>query len=495
MFSNMTFQEFEALAEKGGRVAVYKRIPADTVTPISVYRALAEKGKRSFILDSAEREGNTGRYSFLGFNPFLHLKATGNTVTEIDGNKETTYEKDPREVLRELFEKYRTVPQEGLPPFTGGAIGFFSYDTVRLVESIPDRHPKEDSIPDIAFSLYDSSIAFDHKNKVATIFQIVNVKGDTREVFDMAMGKIESLLEKINSSTSVVKTETHLSSPVGNSEEVKVDIPDEEFIGMVEKAQQYIREGDIFQVVLSRKFQKKTAAEPFDIYRALRIACPSPYLFFLQDLDFSVAGASPEKLIAVQDKMITCNPLAGTRPRRSGEEQARIEEELLKDPKERAEHVMLVDLGRNDVGAVATAGSVKVKSFMTLQRLSHVTHLSSEVTGTLRDGLDSIDGIKASLPAGTLSGAPKVRAMEIIDELETSKRGLYGGGICYIDNQGNVDSCIAIRMAVIHDGIATVRSGAGVVLDSIPRKEADETRYKAAGVLHAIKLAEEGLLC
>jgi anthranilate synthase component 1 len=495
VFSNMTFQEFEALSEKGARVAVYKRIPADTITPISVYRALAEKGKRSFILDSAEREGDTGRYSFLGFNPFLHLQATGCDVTEIEGSQEKNYNKDPRVALRELFEKYRTVPQENLPPFTGGAIGFFSYDTVRLQESIPDRHPKEDSIPDIAFSFYDSCIAFDHQTKVATVFQIVDLIGDSRAVFDKGMEKIESLLENISKSNPAIISRPKSESIEQNSEEVKVDIGDEEFIGMVERAQQYIREGDIFQVVLSRRFQKKTTAEPFDIYRALRIACPSPYLFFLQDLDFSVAGASPEKLIAIQDKLITCNPLAGTRPRRSGEEQARIEEDLLNDPKEKAEHVMLVDLGRNDVGAVATPGSVYVKSFMNLQRLSHVTHISSEITGKLRDGLDSIDGIKSSLPAGTLSGAPKVRAMEIIDELETSKRGLYGGGICYIDNQGNVDSCIAIRMAVIRDGVATVRTGAGVVLDSIPRKEADETRYKAAGVLQAIKLAEEGLLC
>ncbi len=491
MFEKMTVETFRELAREGLRVPVYRRIPAELITPVSAYQALAAPGKCSFLLESTEGEGDVGRHSFLGFDPKLRFESRGNRILLTTPEGKEPKEGDPMVALREILGRFATVSVEGLP-MVGGAIGFFSYDAVRLFEAIPDCHENPDDFPDLSFGVYDTIVSFDHLRKTATVLHVTQPEGNPDEAYGEAMKRIDSVIERI---LKTPRTSARPDRQPGGNVSSEADMDDQAYCRIVERAREYIIAGDIFQVVLSRRFQRTFTAPHFDVYRALRMVNPSPYMFFLQQEDFSVAGSSPERLIRSEGLQVETMPIAGTRPRGIGDEDLRLEKELLADPKEMAEHMMLVDLARNDVGSVAEPGSVDVRNMASIQRLSKVMHIVSRVHGTLRKDRDGLDALQAALPAGTLSGAPKIRAMEIIDELETSRRGLYGGAVCYIDNRGNMDSCIAIRMAVLKDGVATVRAGAGLVYDSVPEKEAEETRHKASAVLEAIQMAEEGLGC
>ncbi len=470
----MSLEEFNKAAATGLRVPVWKQMPGDFHTPISIFYKLLEDNSRAFLLDSADHEIEIGRYSFIGIDPILHYESTSD-------------ETNPLRTLRELLKKNRTAEINDVPPFSGGAVGYFLYDAIRLFERIPDRHEDINGLPNIMFNFYETTIAFDHHKQTITLFENVDPGNDLQASYEKAMQKIQSLESKILSNKNIPK-----SSSV-KSEEFETDIDDETFKQMVEIAKGYIVNGDIFQVVLSRSFKKKTSAKPFDIFRALRLINPSPYLFYLQEPNYQIIGASPEKLVELRHNVLKTNPLAGTYPRPAKQDQKKVEEDLLNNPKENAEHMMLVDLGRNDIGSISKIGTVHVNNLRTILRLENVIHISSEVEGIIDEKYDALDALRATLPAGTLSGAPKIRAMEIIDDLEHSRRGIYGGAICYIDNQGNLDSCIAIRLTVIKDGVATVRAGAGIVIESDPQKEADETRHKAKGVIKAIELAEEGI--
>ena len=426
-----------------------KQIQNDDLTPILCFRAVGGPG--CCILESAY-EKNEGKTSLIGISPFATFKATGRVI-EIDKNgSKIAFEGDPYDALKS-FSKDRK------------SFGFISYNAVRLKEKLPDRHPPT-GLPDFFFHLYQTVIVFEHEQQKITF-----THEGTEEELNAIIEKCYAppILKPFKSPTKV---------------DIRPDLNNKEFGQLVERAKEYIKAGDIFQVVLSRTFQAKVKASPFEIYRALRQTSPAPYMFYFEERDFAIAGASPELLISVKDGMIESMPIAGTSPKGS------CVESLLAEPKECAEHVMLVDLARNDVGAVATVGSVRVADYKKIHTFSHVNHIVSRVVGQLRPSLEPLDAFKASFPAGTLSGAPKIRAMEIIDELEHKGRGLYGGAIVTINENGDLTSCIAIRMAFIRDGQANVQVGAGIVLDSVGEKEAMETEYKARGVLEALDLAE-----
>ena len=493
MMHQLSFTEFQSLCRLGRSVPVFRRIPADLGTPVSVYHALREHAGESYLLESLEG-GAAGRYSFLGLNPSLRLAATGAVITLHQEGVTREERGDPFHVLRRLLQERRMVDVAGLPPLIGGAIGIISYDTVRRFEALPDQHPVDAACADLTFCFYDTILAFDHHAQTCTISVRVPAGCATRADYELAVQRIDAILSQI-AKASLPLPVAPRTVVAGAPDPVQVDLSDAEFAARVQRAQEYIRAGDAFQIVLSRSFQRRVRASAFDIYRALRMTSPAPYMFLLENGTVSVAGASPEKLVSVQDGVMETHPIAGTRPVPAEGDLSRIADELRNDPKECAEHMMLVDLARNDLGRIAAPGSVQASELASIQRLARVMHLRSRVTATLPAGRDALDALRATLPAGTLSGAPKIRAMEIIDELESSRRGLFGGAVCYFDNRGNMDSCIAIRMAVLQDGVATVRAGAGVVLDSDPASEARETRHKAAGVLAALELAEGGALC
>ncbi|OAI48253.1 hypothetical protein AYO45_05250 [Gammaproteobacteria bacterium SCGC AG-212-F23] len=366
-----------------------------------------------------------------------------------------------------------------------------TYDAIRLFENIPDQHTADNPLPDMFFNFYQTTLMFDHLQQKLLISIITEVGKNPTQTYQQTQEKINQLINKI-----ITHTHQDILTPSKQTpdSEINVDINDEKFITLVNRAKQYIVAGDAFQIVLSRRFTLKHTVDPFDIYRALRKVSPSPYMFYLPIDNGAIIGASPEKLVSVRNQYIEVNPIAGTKQRTKNSNNESITNELLNNKKELAEHMMLVDLARNDLGMVCEPGSVKVKELSQVKHFSHVSHITSTVTGKLRDNKDALDALAAVFPAGTLSGAPKIRAMQIIDDLETSKRGIYGGAICRLDYQGNLDSCIAIRMATLHQGIATVRTGAGIVFDSDPTAEADETRHKAKSVLDAVLLAEERLI-
>ncbi len=475
MFKKLNFKEFSELAKLGQNVAVYLEAPGDNLTPISAYQTLGELSKGATLLESSPNSGQQARFSFIGIDPIAHCDCKN--------------DHDALEKLKAFHQQQHCTLSHSLSGFLGGVVGFISYDAVRTFEKLPDRHQDEVNLPDFAFTSYKSNITFDHHTNKIIITHRVKLTDNPEADFEKAINILESLAKQLqtptNNSSSTKKT---------TSNPVEVDIDDETYCQMVEKAKRYIEAGDVFQVVISRRFQKKLSVTPFEVYRALRMASPAPYLFYIDRGDTVITGASPEKLIAIEDGEVSSFPIAGTRPRSEDPEQnALMEEELLNDEKETAEHVMLVDLARNDLGRTCEPGSVIVKSFKHVQNFSHVMHITSEVIGTVRKGTNPFDVLKAAFPAGTLSGAPKIRAMEIIDELESSKRGAYGGVICFVDNNSNLNSCITIRTAVIKDGIATIRAGGGIVYDSNPQAEADETRHKARSVLSAIEIAEGGL--
>lgn len=469
-------------------VPVFYEILSDTVTPIRIYKALSENEENAFILESVDNKEKWGRYSFIGVNPKLEVKIT-NHMAEVISKDDTVNEiiDNPVQFLSKIMEEYKTPRLKNKPNLTGGLVGYFGYDTVRYMEKKLVNIPEDDlKMPDCDLFMYDELVAFDHlSNKIIVIINIDMQDDIERQYYD-AEEKAKNIIAKIEN-YSPKATEKELPD---TDYKVKSNVTKEEYMANVEKAKDYIVNGDIFQVVLSQRFEIDNPPESFDVYRMLRATNPSPYLYFFKNKKYEIAGASPEMLVNVTDGIVTTKPIAGTIGRGVTEEEDKaFERQLNSDPKERAEHTMLVDLGRNDVGKVSKFGSVEVTSFMQTERYSKVMHLVSDVQGTLRDDKNAIDALLAVLPAGTLSGAPKVRAMEIIDEMENKKRGLYGGTVGYLGFDGNIDTCIAIRTVLFRNNKAYVQAGAGIVADSVPEKEFVETQNKALAVINAIREA------
>jgi anthranilate synthase component 1 len=505
-----TFDEFAALARGHTAVPVYRRLTGDTLTPVSAFCKLQE-GDWSFLFESVVGGERVGRYSFLGAGPFRQLEARGNRVRTREGHGwwwEESASDDPLRVLEETVAAYRAPHVPGLPRFCGGAVGFAGYDTVRYVERLPNAPPDDRGLPDLSFGLYDRMVVFDHVAKtIQAVAHWLRPKGEEprdeaglRAAYRETCSRVDQLVERLQRGVADIQL-TDIDPSTKASGGLRPPLADlasnftrEEFEAAVEKARAYINAGDAFQIVLSQRFRAETRARPFDIYRALRVVNPSPFMFYLRAGGVTLVGASPEIMCRVENGVVTNRPLAGTRRRGSTpEEDAALAAELAADPKERAEHIMLVDLARNDVGRVAELGSVKISDLLAVERYSHVMHLSSTVTGTLKPGLTAFDALRASLPAGTLSGAPKVRAMEIIDELEPHRRGPYGGAVGYVDFGGNMDTCIALRTMVLLGQTAYVQAGAGIVADSVPASEYEETVNKAQSLLRAIEVAETQL--
>jgi anthranilate synthase component I len=477
----LSFDEYDRLSEGGGTVPVFREVPGDLLTPVSAFRALALRSSRSFLLESVVGGERLARYSFLGRDPEVTIEAHGKgsvVVEDAAGRHEEG--QDLFAAIRQRLDA-RAVIVPGLPRFTGGAVGYLTYDAVRLFERIPDRHPAS-GWPLASFSFYRSLVAFDHVQQRLVL--IANAPPGRREAFDQARSQLDQMEADLGGDASSLP-----KASSGRAAAVELGYG-EAYRDAVLRAKEHIAAGDIFQVVLSRQQSVSCPLDPFAVYRALRMVNPSPYMYFLKDADTAVAGASPEMLVRVEGGRIEARPIAGTRPRgRTEEEDERLARELLADEKERAEHLMLVDLGRNDLGRVCRFGSVTVPELMKIERYSHVAHIVSSVVGELRAGQDALDGLAAAFPAGTLSGAPKIRAMEIIDELEPARRGLYGGGLGYVDLRGNLDFCITIRTVVFRGGKAVVQAGAGIVADSDPAAEQRETEAKAGAVFEALQMA------
>jgi len=500
-----SLDEFKALAEKGNPVPVYRQLMADALTPVSAFQALAGGGgkgeEHAFLLESVEGGEQIGRYSFLGVNPLLTFRAGLDSVEVTRGGVTATRTPEPgRTVLDELedvLSRYRPVKLDGLPRFSGGAVGYFTYDVVRLIEPLGEGPAEGLGLPEVYFMLYDTMVIFDHVSKVVKVVchaDCTNVWPE--EAYAAAQKRIDGLVDKLRSATATLADDIDLAPETERP--FQSSVSREEYTAAVEKTLEYIRAGDIIQAVLSQRLRTRTRARPFDLYRALRTVNPSPYMFYLQFPDCQLVGSSPEMMLRVEEGVASVRPIAGTRPRgATTEEDDRLAEELKADPKERAEHAMLLDLGRNDIGRVSEYGSVDIAEEMVVERYSHVMHLVSHVDGRLRHGLSAFDALKSCLPAGTLSGAPKVRAMQIIDELEPTRRGPYGGAAGYIDFFGNLDTAITIRTIVIPSALdaperdAYVQAGAGIVADSDPEKEYQECLNKAKALLRAIELAEK----
>ena len=480
----------------------YKRIPisyelfSDIATPIEVLRILKGISNHCYMLESIEDSQKWGRYSFLGFDPLLEFTCQ-NGFVQIKGDADFKEFNDdlieiktenPSEIIKELVLKNKSPKLENLPPFTGGFVGYFAYDYIKYSEpSLNLDAENQDKFKDIDLMLFDKVIAFD--NFKQKIIIMVNMKTDDLERnYKKACDDLKSIANLIKNGK---KTEIE---PLRLKSDFVPAFSREKYCDMVDKAKDYIKEGDIFQVVLSNRIEAEISGSLFDTYRVLRTTNPSPYMFYFSSNDIEIAGASPETLVKLNDRKLYTFPLAGTRPRgKTEKEDLGLEQELLSDEKELAEHNMLVDLGRNDIGRISEIGSVKVEKYLSIERFSHVMHIGSTVTGTLRSDLDSLVAIDSILPAGTLSGAPKIRACEIINELENNKRGIYGGAIGYVDLSGNVDTCISIRIAFARNNKVFIRSGAGIVADSVPDKEYDECLNKAAAVINALKIADGGL--
>jgi anthranilate synthase component I len=489
------FREFQSLAKQGNLIPVYDVFSADLLTPVSAYLRIAQGARYAFLLESVEGGEKIARYTFAGAHPEEVFRYANGACVMESHDRIVWEERDPISFLRERTERFRPVRIPGLPPLVAGAIGYFSYDMVRLIERLPKHLHDEIGLYDAMLMFYHGLIAFDHVQHRLWI---------VRNVFTEGNG---SLLAKYNAAVrEIKKTRRLLEEPVAPERreksskpkklappKVKSNFRQSEYLAAVRKAKQYIRAGDIFQVVLSQRFSAETKAEPFEIYRELRALNPSPYLFYLQLNDVAVVGSSPEMLVKVQGRDVFYRPIAGTRWRGKDEaEDQRLEKEMLASEKERAEHIMLVDLGRNDLGRVCDYGTVRPEKLLTVERYSHVMHLVSSLRGRLREDVDCFDALMACFPAGTVSGAPKVRAMEIIEELERTRRGIYAGGILYLDFAGNLDSCIALRTMVVKNGVAYVQAGGGIVADSTPAGEYQESVNKSKALLAALESTHRG---
>ncbi len=483
------FDTVVSLAEGAGLVPISRAILGDTETPVSAYLKIRPKSPYSFLLESVEGGENIGRYSFLGVSPFLSFRASGNQieVEDLKRNEKRRYEGDPIAELRLLLERYNSVRVEGVPRFTGGAVGYVGYDAIRLMEDIPDHTENDLALDDIVLLFYDTLLAFDNVQHRIHLIANVHTEGDLRANYDEAVERLRDL-----EWTLQAPVDTRLREGSGSCEIVS-NMPQADYLEKVARCKDYIVAGDIFQVVFSQRFSTDVTVESLDIYRALRTVNPSPYMFHLDLKDLQILGASPELLVRVEEGVVEVRPIAGTRRRgETDEEDQELADELLGDEKECAEHIMLVDLGRNDVGRVSRFDTVGVTEQMVIERYSHVMHIVSNVRGELREDVDALDALFACYPAGTVSGAPKIRAMEIIDELETTRRGPYAGAVGYIDFSGNLDTCIAIRTMVVKDGKAYVQAGGGIVYDSVPENEYEETVNKAKALFRAVEAAETG---
>jgi anthranilate synthase component I len=483
-------KKFKELAGKGNLIPVYKEILADTDTPVTAFLKLG--GTPSFLLESVEGGEKWARYSFLGSRPSKVIKGRGNTVEIINGQKPpTVVESDnPVDLIKREISRYRPVEIEGLPRFFGGLVGYMGYDMVKFFEPIEEFKKEGLGLPDFFFMLTDTMLIFDSLRQKIKVLSNAHIEDNSPDkAYREAEQKIDDIITKLR--TPIIFEDT-ASAPEKNG--ISSNFSKQDFLTAVKKSKEYVMAGDIVQVVLSQRFERDAAGDPFYIYRALRVINPSPYMYYLDIGDAKIVGSSPEILVRFEDGKILLRPIAGTRKRGETESADKaLEEELKNDPKEISEHIMLVDLGRNDVGKVATIGSVKVTELMTVERYSHVMHLVSNVEGDLKEGLDAFDVLAACFPAGTVSGAPKVRAMEIIEELEPTRRGPYAGAVGYFSYSGNMDTCITIRTLIIKDGKVYVQAGAGIVADSEPEKEYLETVNKAKGMMTAVDMAEEGL--
>jgi anthranilate synthase component 1 len=493
------FETFSELAQSGKMVPVYRQLVSDTLTPVTAY-SRCQWGACSFLFESVIGGERIGRYSFLGSDPFLQLEAYGNEVvlTENDETKRFHVE-NPFDELTKMLEEYQAVHLPGLPRFCGGAVGYAGYDVIRYTENLPNAPEDDRQLPDLWFGFYNRMVIFDQINKTVLVVAHARTNPDMlaqsgltlKEEYERACGRVDEITHQLQRQSDDLQM-TDIDVTGETDENWESNFSSEEFESSVEQCKEYIRAGDVFQVVISQRLQRETQAGPLDIYRALRVVNPSPFMFLLRTPQSDLIGSSPEILVRVEDGTITIRPLAGTRKRGHTEaEDQRLAEELLADPKERAEHVMLIDLARNDVGRVAEYRSVELSDVMVVERYSHVMHITSNVSGKLVEGKTALEALQAGLPAGTVSGAPKVRAMEIIDELEPHRRGPYAGAVGYIDFTGNMDTCIALRTLVLKGQTAYVQVGAGIVADSVPETEFQETLSKAKGLLKAIDIAEK----
>ena len=485
-----TYQDFLKLAGEGTVVPVVKKVMADLLTPVAAYLKIERLSANSFLLESVEGGEKVARYSFIGFEPetIVRSRAGRITIERSSGSEET--DQPMLTVLRRLSGNNIPVRLPDLPPFVSGAVGYLSYDAARWFEKIPDSHADEIGIDDAAMMFFSRVLVFDHVQHqihvIANVFTDGRTEGLEAE-YQKAIDDIEAMEARLEDTIEPLPRQSNSTST-----RVRSNMSKEKFEQAVISAKEYIAAGDIFQVVLSQRFEVGLGAHPFEVYRALRVVNPSPYMFFLKMGDQSIIGASPEMLVRATGRRIEYRPIAGTRPRGATEtEDALLGEEMRADEKEVAEHVMLVDLGRNDLGRVADYGSVEVTDLMIVERYSHVMHLVSSIKARLRAGMDRFDALAACFPAGTVSGAPKIRAMEIIDELEPTRRGVYAGAVMYLDYSGNLDSCIAIRTIVAKGGRAYFQAGAGIVADSVPETEYIETVNKARAMLQAIEMAEK----
>jgi anthranilate synthase component 1 len=506
-----SLEEFVELARQTSVVPVYRQLVGDTLTPVSAFCKIQE-GDWSFLFESVVGGERLGRYSFLGSGPFLRFQAfdhrvqiqsseygtrsaqRGTTSPILRTPPEELEHPDPLRLLEEKVAAYRAPQLPGLPRFCGGAVGYAGYDAVRYVEHLPSPPPDDRHLPDLCFAFYDRMVIFDHINK--TVAAVAHAHVDPQDLpgsYQAACQRVDRLVERLQQGAADLQM-TDIA-PIGESHlPYRSNFVPRAFEAAVEKCKEYIKAGDAFQVVLSQRLETETKARSFDIYRTLRVVNPSPFLFYLKAGSLCLVGSSPEIMVRVEGERVTIRPLAGTRRRgKTEEEDEQLAAELLADPKERAEHIMLVDLGRNDIGRVARYGTVQLSDVMSVERYSHVMHLCSNVSGRLQPGKTAFDALRACLPAGTLSGAPKVRAMEIIDELEPHRRGPYGGAVGYVDFSGNMDTCIALRTLVLKGQTAYLQAGAGIVADSVPEKEREETLNKAMGLLRALEIAETQL--
>lgn len=490
------YREFRNKARQGNLIPVYREILADLETPLSSFLKL--RGRTCFLLESVEGGEKWAQYSFIGSDPSLIIEARGKNVTLRKGRRTETIEaeRDPLEVISAELKKYRPVVVEGLPRFFGGFVGYIGYDTVRNFEELPDRHHRGLGLPDVFMMLTDTLVVFDNLSHTIKVISNAYIENSPKKAYEKAQAKIMKIVRKLQSRSVPVKSGRLRGRRAGERVRRRFtsNFSRKKFLQAVEKTKEYVKAGDVIQTVLSQNFQRRTDIHPVNAYRALRVINPSPYMYYLETGHCTIVGSSPEILVRVEGQTLELRPIAGTRRRGVTEEDDRwLERELRDDPKEQAEHIMLVDLGRNDLGRVADTGSVNVTELMTVERYSHVMHLVSNVTARLKNGSNAFDVLRAAFPAGTVSGAPKIRAMEIIEELEPTSRGPYAGSIGYFDFSGNMDTCITIRTIIFKDRTAYIQAGAGIVADSDPEKEYMETVNKAKGMFRAIEMAEKEL--
>lgn len=494
-----TFEQFRESARDHDMVSVYRQLLADRLTPVTAFEVLG-RDEHAFLLESVVGGEQIGRHSFIATRPRAVYQSKGqNALLWKAGETTRTFETaDPLKDLEELIGTTRLARDERLPLFTGGLVGYAGYDLIRYYESEKLNEPPHDdrALPDVSFGLYDELVVFDHVDKTLRVVANARVPAksepELRRVYDEACRRIDLIVQRLQQPSMLQLGEIDLSSP--GSIPATANLTREQFEDNVRRGQEYIRAGDIFQFVPSLRLRVQSDAHPLDVYRALRVVNPSPFMFYLKSPQCTLIGSSPEILCRVKEGEVTTRPLAGTRRRgKTPAEDMALEKELLADPKERAEHIMLVDLHRNDIGRVCKLGSVHIAEQMVIERYSHVMHISSDVRGELAEGCDAFDALRVSLPVGTVSGAPKIRAMQIIDEMEPTRRGPYGGAVGYVDFAGDMDTCIALRTIVHRQGNYDVQAGCGVVADSVPASEYEEAMNKARALLKAVELAGKGL--